>query len=233
MKQVAPVGDNRTGVKASDGRSVEMQKEMERYAPSSTGSVAGVHKLRIEYASEGLPIGSVPSADGARGAEAESPQAILVDRMGERLAFERSGTRLYEALVSKHEAFGGFDGGPSRADLIEILNQEHNHFVILAETIQNMGGDPTVMTPSADTAATMAQGICSVITDPRTSLLQSLEAIMMAELADNVGWEALAEHATRAGQDELATMCEQAHQIESEHLAKVQLWLRAGQGRAR
>ena len=51
-----------------------------------------------------------------------------MDKIGERLAFERTGTRLYEALVSKHEAFGSFPGGPSGAGedaLVEPFEQAH------------------------------------------------------------------------------------------------------------
>ena len=40
----------------------------------------------------------------------------LSGQQGERLAFEGSGTRLYEALVLKDDAFGSFAGGPSKAD---------------------------------------------------------------------------------------------------------------------
>jgi hypothetical protein len=71
-----------------------------------------------------------------------------------------------------------------------------------------------------------------VIVDPRTTLLQSLEAILIAELADNACWEALMALAQEAGEDTLMTQCEQALLTEQEHLAKVQSWLAAGQGRS-
>jgi hypothetical protein len=44
---------------------------------------------------------------------------LLVDKLGERLAFERSGTRLYETLLSKFDSYGPFEGGPERAELEE------------------------------------------------------------------------------------------------------------------
>jgi hypothetical protein len=56
----------------------------------------------------------------AKAMKGEKP-TLLLDKLGERLAFERSGTRLYEALVSKHDAFGSFSGGPSREDLEHVL----------------------------------------------------------------------------------------------------------------
>src|SRR5687768_8297078 len=123
-----------------------------------------------------------------------------MDKLGERLAFERTGTRLYEALVSKHEAFGSFPGGPSRDDLEHIRHEEFQHFTLLQSVITQYGGDPTAVTPSADLHATAAHGIQMVLVDPRTTLLQSLEAMLLAELADNACWETLIALAQRAGE---------------------------------
>jgi hypothetical protein len=88
------------------------------------------------------------------------------------------------------------------------------------------------VTPSANLHATAAHGINQVIVDPRTTLLQSLEAILIAELADNACWEALIELAQGAGEDKLVKQFEEALRNEQDHLAKVQAWLAAGQERA-
>jgi rubrerythrin len=156
---------------------------------------------------------------------------LLMDKLGERLAFERSGTRLYEALVSKHDAFGSFAGGPRKGDLEGILREEHEHFTMLSSTIEQLGGDPTAVTPSANLHATASRGIAQVIVDPRTTLLQSLEAILIAELADHACWEALIALAQQAGEDTLVKPFKQALVTEQEHLVKVRAWLAAGQGR--
>ena len=47
---------------------------------------------------------------------------LLLDKLGERLTFARTGTRRYETLVSKCEAFGSFEGGPSKAGLEHVCN---------------------------------------------------------------------------------------------------------------
>jgi hypothetical protein len=41
-----------------------------------------------------------------------------------------------------------------------------------------------------------------VIVDPRTTLLQSLEAVLIAELFDNACWETLVELAQQAGEND-------------------------------
>ena len=83
---------------------------------------------------------------------------------------------------------------------------------------QVSGGDPTQLTPSAHVQLTASHGVGQVLVDPRTTLMQSLEAIMMAELADNECWETLTGLAGLAGHEELAQRCEEALPGESAHL---------------
>jgi hypothetical protein len=88
------------------------------------------------------------------------------------------------------------------------------------------------ITPSANLQATAAHGIQKVVVDPRTTLLQSLEAALAAELTDNACWEALIELAQGAGEDALVQPFQEALKNEQDHLDKVQAWVAAGQGRA-
>jgi hypothetical protein len=237
MKQNATLGSNRTGIAMAPQRTQEMLTGMEEFPPTSQGNGQAIAAVRIAYAKEAEPMGSVPTPAGvtnkvhtaAKAVMGEKP-TLLLDKLGERLAFERSGTRLYEALVSKHETFGSFRGGPSKADLEDILYEEYEHFTMLRSIIEQFGGDPTAVTPSANLQATVGHGINKVIVDPRTTLLQSLEAILVAELADHAGWETLKTLAQEAGEDKLVAQCQQAHTTEEEHLMKVRHWVAAGQG---
>ena len=241
MKQAAPIGNNRTGVLASDGRADAMQAEMERYAPSSQGTPfgAGVVRAMVRRETEaGLgtmpPPSNLQDAGLKEGAKAVAKRvsgtspALLMDKLGQRLAFERMGTRLYEALLFKLEADGGYSGGPTKEGLQEILNEEHRHFVLLTEAIKHLAGDPTAMTPSADLSATASQGLLQVITDARTSLMQGLEAILIAELTDLDGWGLLGQLARGAGEMGLAEQFEEAERREEVHLRKVRTWIKAG-----
>jgi len=239
MNQNTTLGTNRTGIAAAPERSQEMLAGMDEFPPNSQGSAQDIAQVRVAYAKEAEPLGSIPAPAGlgnkvrtaVKAVKGEKP-ALLLDKLGERLAFERSGTRLYEALISKHDAFGSFAGGPSKADLDQILQEEYEHFSMLQTIIEQLGGDPTAVTPSADLHATASKGITAVIVDPRTTLLQSLEAILIAELADNACWESLIALAQEAGEDALVTQFERAYTHEQEHLTKVRTWLAAGQGLA-
>jgi len=239
MNQNPTPGTNLTGTAVAPQRAQEMLTGMEEFPPSSQGSAYDIAQVRIAYAQQAEPLGSIPAPGSVKGTVKTAVKAVMgekpmlfMDKLGERLAFERTGTRLYEALVSKYEAFGSFSGGPSREDLEHVLQEEYKHFTLLQAAIEQLGGDPTAVTPSANLHATAAHGINKVIVDPRTTLLQSLEAILIVELTDNACWEALIELAQRAGEDELVKQFGQARATEQEHLQKVQAWVAAGQGRS-
>src|SRR5262249_44862239 len=143
----------------------------------------------------------------------------------ERLAFERQGTRLYEALIRKCEQFGETYGGPSLAHLGRIHDEEMEHFKMLQRVITEMGGDATVPTPSADIAGVLSQGILQVVSDPRPTMAQTLQAMLNAELADNDGWQMLITLAAILGRDDLEEEFERALDAEQEHLENVRGWL--------
>lgn len=237
MKQQSTMGTNRTGMAIAAERGEAMVVGMEEFAPTSEGSAHDIALVRIAYAKEAGPLGSMPTPAGMKNKAKTAVKTVLgeqpvlfLDKLGERLAFERTGTRLYEALLSKYEAFGSFSGGPEQADIEDILHEEYSHFTMLQTTIEQLGGDPTAVTPAAALQATASQGIAKVIVDPRTTLLQSLEAILVAELTDHACWTTLLALAQKADETSLTKQFEQALLTEQEHLDKVYTWVAAGQG---
>jgi hypothetical protein len=205
----------------------EMVAASREFPPSSSGDAAGIAVVRARYAREAEPIGTVPPGDGAN-----ARTTLFLDKLGERLAFECAGTRLYDALISKHDAGRSFRGGPSREDLVHIRDEEHEHFALVAGVIDGLGGDPTAVTPSADLQAVASKGVPAVLADPRTDVLQCLEAIAMAELVDNDCWPALIELAEMAGRTHVGERFGEALAHEREHLERVRGWLAAGMGRS-
>src|SRR5262249_26639673 len=150
------LGSNKTGMAASPIDSKRLLEEIERLPPPA-GDGEGLAALRFEYISESLPIGSGPPPTVVHWAPKDPTQifardkpAVLLDKLGERLAFERTASRLYELLIGKVAALGSFPGGPSRERLIQIYDEEASHFELLRDIIESLGGDPTVQTPSAD-----------------------------------------------------------------------------------
>jgi ferritin-like protein len=228
MKKKQGVATNRTGVATSPELAQELIDAARRTPPSSDGDAEAVAAVRIAYSSVAERVGTVPPAPARKGAAKGMP--ALVDKLGERLAFERSGVRLYQALISKFDAFGTWKGGPSREDLELIRDEEHQHFLMLVDIITEMGGDPTAVTPAADFHAVASMGLPAVLADPRTDLKQCLDAVLIAELVDNDGWATLTNLALALEEQELAQQCKRALEQERLHLYRVRTWCNGALG---
>lgn len=219
---------NRTGIQTSPELAEELIEGANSAEPTSDGGVEGIAELRAEYIAEGFPIGSMPMmpvAEEADATEEQAGMAVLFDKLSERLAFERMGTRLYEALLNKCETLGESSPGPTLDEIRHIGQEELEHFLLINQTITDLGGDPTVESPCADVAGVASMGILQVLTDPRTSVTQCLQAMLTAELTDNAGWELLIELADGLGFQEIKTEFETALAHEEEHLQKVRDWV--------
>lgn len=214
---------NRSGIMTSPERAMDVIREAQRTPPDPKGDARRLAEFRKPDILEGAPIGSLP--DPAPEAEDPAGSSRLFDKLGERLAFERQGVRLYECLAGKVKALGKTASGPSLASLEEILAEEREHFLFLQQAIVQAGGDPTAQTPSADIAGVLAMGLVQVVSDPRTTVAQCLQAMLQAELADNDGWDLLQRLAAAQGEVELEDKIQEAKENEADHLEKVRAWL--------
>jgi hypothetical protein len=236
--QTAILGYNRTGIATSPVATERMIEGTSEFPPNSPGDESLIGEVRGLFAREAGTLGSVPPPLSVTGMVRTAVQGLkgarptqFIDKLGERLAFERAGVRLYEALISKYTSDGGFAGGPDLAQLEANMREEHEHFRLLTDVVTRMGGDPTVMTPSADLHATMTRGILDVMVDARTTFAQCLEALLVAELADNECWETLIDMARESGEQPVVAAFERALAEEADHLEDVRAWLAAAQNR--
>jgi rubrerythrin len=232
-KRVRMMGDltNRTGL-LSHADADAMREASRAFTP--VGTVDEHRDFRAGLLREGGPVGTIPRPPNFSGAAKQAVAAVtgaqplvLLDKLAERLAFERSGTRLYETLLLKFKQEGGFEGGPNVEELETIRRDELEHFRTLAEFIEELGGDPTAVTPSADVAAVASMGIVQLVCDPRVSFGESLEAILIAELVDHECWKALRELARESGNERLEQFAERAEAAEDMHLSWVRSWVQA------
>lgn len=232
MKEQPKMGTNRTGTQMSPIDSSRMTEDVGSVIAPPSGDLSAIVNVRTSYIAEAEPIGSVPLPGNMKGAiksgasmlAGNTPQ-LLLDKLGERLAFERSGTRLYDALITKvasHQQEGV--GTLTTEKLGHIREEEAQHAAMVKDAITQLGGDPTCMTPCADVAAVESQGLMQVITDARTTVAQSLHAILVAELSDNAGWETLIALAEAQGHDDIAEDFRTALNNERDHLKQVQGW---------
>ena len=233
MKPVnsSTLGPNRTGVGTSPINSKEMIAGAE-LGPITPGGPEAAAEIRREYAETHETVGSVPPPTTVKGVVTTTVEAIkgnspvvFIDKLGERLAFERTGTRLYEAIMIKLRASATWQGGPTLAELQRFHDEELEHFLMVRGAMDELGADPTAVTPAADVIGVASSGLLQVVSDPRTTLPQSLQALLTAELTDNDGWQRLIELARIYGKEDLATRFERAKAAEEVHLAEVRRWV--------
>ncbi len=227
MEGFTQFGSNRTGIQTSPKLTKELLQATREATPTSEGDASALAPVRIIHTRESEPLGTVPPINeaGAKDAAESLRVQVLVDRIAERLAFERTGTRLYEALIVKHAAYANELSNVSAERLAQFHAEEAEHFVLLAEALQSLGADPTAQTPGADLVGIQGQGLVQALSEPRTNFVQALCTILIAELADNDGWEMLINLATTAGFDELVDRFRTAREQEDEHLDQVRTWL--------
>jgi rubrerythrin len=257
LMEATALGVNRTGAATSATGTGEMQKASSELTPPTPVENVPISAERLRYIEEADRVGSVPPPPTFKGVVKAGlskvtghDPGLFFDKLGERLAFERTGTRLYEALLTKYEAVsratpdilasasdaisshsdgdlvGNVDGESPGLTLARIRMEELEHFRMLSRAVQRLGGDPTAQTPCADVVGVASIGFMQVLTDPRTTLAQCLNTMLTVELSDNAGWELLAELADAAGEKELVGMFLGALAQEQEHLAIIKAWLR-------
>lgn len=236
MQNQTSLGMNRTGAQMSPLDVTKMEDYAEEHSPEIEDEMLaheGIAAVRSDYNHEAEAVGTVPLPGTVTGAlttgmaklTGKKPE-VLVDKLGERLAFERTGVRLYEALMDKMAAYDGPQSLPfGMGDLQHHHDEEMEHMELCATALESIGADPTAQTPCADVIAVASGGIMQVLTDPRTSLPQCLNAMLSAELTDTASWELLIKLTRESGQLDLIPKFEHALQNERQHTARVQQWL--------
>lgn len=235
MTQVNKMGPNRTGMDTSpiDGKAmVEGAQTLTKTTPLPRKRMADFRRSATD---EGGSIGSVPVPGTFKGAlsagkkkiQGHNPE-LLINKLGQRLAFERAGTRLYDALIMKCNA--AMDSATAQIVSIDKLrhfrDEEHEHMLLVGAVISDLGADPTAMTPDANVSALASLGLPKVIGEPRTSVLQCLEAIQVAELTDNAAWADLRELCLTMGLDEIADKFKKPISQEQVHEEVLADWIK-------
>jgi hypothetical protein len=234
MHKPTDIGPNRTGIATSP---IDSKRTIQAAADAETAGPLDGQALEVErvrWSSDALPLGTVPPPGTVKGViktileKVEGHKAtVLIDKLGERLAFERTGTRLYDALLAKLEAANVHEGGPTREQLERIRDDEIRHFALVRDALLRLGADPTAITPGADVIGVAGQGWVQVLTDPRSTLSQCLVVMLSAEVADGEGWELLAALTESLGFDELAKQFRLALLEEEQHAIEVRTWVTA------
>jgi hypothetical protein len=219
---------NRTGLDTSPDHAKELVEGAEQAMPSSEGDARTLASYREKDFLEADPIGTIPAPGTLKGVAKTGLQKlmgnqpeVLLDKLAGRLAFERTGTRLYDALLGKCAVRRDEAESLPMDQLRTFRDEEAAHFALVWEAIRQLGADPTAQTPEADVNGVASMGLMQVIADPRTTIAQSLHAIHIAELTDRDGWELLIKLVRDMGQTDMASQFEQALTEETRHLETI------------
>ncbi|RYZ43090.1 MAG: ferritin-like domain-containing protein [Myxococcaceae bacterium] len=188
-----------------------------------------IHLSRIAGDLDALPTTALRERmSGALQALKGGSPALFIDRLCERLAFERTSSRLYAGLLLKTHALGTFAGGPTPERLLELHNQELEHLGRVRDALLRLGAPPSLRTPSGDIAGLQSQGLIQAIDAPGATLMDALRATLVSELINNTGWALLVDLASELGPPDLEQAFREVLHVESRHLAEVTLWVANG-----
>ena len=228
MKSPASMGMNRTGIDTSPEQFQELLTGLEEFPPTTTEDEETLEVSRAAYIRDADPIGTVPPLGTVKGVVKEGMQKLMgrnagvfIDALGGRLAFERTGTRLYDAFLEKCEVRSEEAAILPIDRLRQFRQEEAAHLEMVWDALRQLGADPTCVTPLADANGVASIGVMQLLADPRTSIAQSLHAIHIAELVDNDGWQQLIKLALTLGQNTMAEQFRRAMAEEDQHLTVI------------
>lgn len=224
------IGGNRTGQQTSPQLSRQMN-DIVQPVSAEAADASALTEVRLIYIREAEPLGSVPPPATVRGKVETAAKMLLgdrpqvfIDKLAERLAYERGGTRLYDAVIAKFIAYADELPDVSSQELVDIREEEASHAALIRACIEQLGADPTAQTPAADLVGVATAGFLQAAADPRTTLAQTLQVALAAELVDVASWETLIWMAEEMDQDAMVQRFRKALEHENEHLTKVRNW---------
>jgi bacterioferritin (cytochrome b1) len=226
------LGLNRTGAQMSPLDTQKQIEATERFPADVPADSMQLFEERQQAIVNADTVGSIPVPGSAKGMlksaldklRGHNPE-VLMDKLGERLAFERTGVRLYDAMIVKASSAAGGNLELTES-LRQIQREELEHMEMVWRAIETLGADPTSMTPCADVAGVKALGVMQVLTDPRTTVSQCLNTLLTIELEDNDAWGLLIDLTRQAGHPLIAKEFQHALEQEEKHLSTVRAYVR-------
>ena len=144
----------------------------------------------------------------------------VIDMLAERLQFERSGVKLYDAVLKKMQSSREPTISKMLDQMQEHRDQEKEHEEWLEECIRQLGGDAKQLTEKAKLVTQESKGIEEVIMKD-AEIPHLFHALLAAELVDNAGWDLLVDLADEADDTKAKREFKKRLHEEEEHLILV------------
>lgn len=133
---------------------------------------------------------------------AEGNVAKVLDVLTARCAYERTGVKLYDAIIDKIERQGDTHYHRMLETLRRHRDEEKEHEEWLEQQIRALGGDPHAATQMSRLEDEETRGVQGVLLDGHSEIPHLIHALFTAELTDNAGWDLLVQLADEAGDRE-------------------------------
>jgi rubrerythrin len=132
-------------------------------------------------------------------------RSVLMDMLSEFLMVEQCGMQLYRTVL------GRCTNSDLKGKYTEFLQETSHHREVLANVIQELGGDPSYISPTARLAQYKASKLLesAVVIDGLSQPeieLGDLENVLLAETKDHADWSLLSQIAKQTSQGGLSKM---------------------------
>ncbi len=149
---------------------------------------------------------------------AQKNREKVIDLLCERLAFERSGVKLYDKILTEMKA----SQNPQITKMLEPMqehrDQEKEHEEWLEAQIRSLGADDKKPTEMSRLVTKESQGIEEVVLKGTGQIAHLFHALLAAELVDNAGWDLLVQLADEADDSKARREFKKRLHEEEEHL---------------
>lgn len=142
----------------------------------------------------------------------------VLDVLLERLWFERAGVQLYDAILRRVQQSADDQVRKMLPQLEEYREEEKEHEEWLEEQVRSIGGDAHAKSDRARLVEEEAAGIEKIVMNPTAELSHCFHALLLAELADNAGWDLLVQLADEADDSDARKQLKKRLHQEEEHL---------------
>jgi bacterioferritin (cytochrome b1) len=141
----------------------------------------------------------------------------VIDLLSERLAFERAGVGLYDMLLERLRVAADLALQALIEQVQEHRDEEKEHEEWLEEQIRALGGDAHAPTEHSILAQAESEGVERVMRRDE-SIPHDFHALLIAELADNAGWDLLVQIADELGDSDAKKEFKKRLHEEEKHL---------------
>jgi rubrerythrin len=149
---------------------------------------------------------------------AETNKDKMIDLLNERLTFERAAVKLYDSILTKMQASGDPNVMRMFNEMKRNRDEEKEHEEWLEERIRALGGDAHSETEMSRLVQTESSGIEKIVLNGDNDITHVFHALLNAELADNAGWDLLAQLAGEIGDRQLKRAFKKRLHQEEDHL---------------